>query len=236
MLNKVTITGADDSIKPVNLVDLSQEYPFVEWGLLLSRSNEGNPRFPSRGWLRELVHKETFHGVPMQLSAHVCGGWCRDIVLNNLFTIIQDRPEYMAMFQRVQLNFSPYDASRSFVETLKEHYPHKQWIFQVGQKNRDDLLRYAHSQGVNVACLFDRSGGKGKLPRTWPQPVDGIYAGYAGGLGPDTLEEQIPKILEAAGGKPFWIDMESRVRSNDDKYFDLDKVRTCLEIAKKWVE
>ena len=34
----VTITGADDSIQPSQLLDLQKEFPFVEWGILLSRN------------------------------------------------------------------------------------------------------------------------------------------------------------------------------------------------------
>lgn len=33
----------------------------------------------------------------------------------------------------------------------------------------------------------------------------------------------------------IWIDMETRVRSNNDATFDLTKVRRCLEIAAPFV-
>jgi hypothetical protein len=107
----------------------------------------------------------------------------------------------------------------------------------------------------NCYGLFDVSGGAGILPDGWPQPIhidiepgefgEGIeywrYSGYAGGLGPGNLAEQIPKIIEASGGTEFtnegriWLDMESRVRSDDDRQFDLQKVRRCLEIAGPYV-
>jgi hypothetical protein len=90
------------------------------------------------------------------------------------------------------------------------------------------------------------------LPKAWPNPIylkstesgqvlnRWDYHGYAGGLGPDNLEEQIPRILEAASYKGFskeiqegdiWIDMETKVRSDQDRQFDLEKVEHCLEIA-----
>jgi hypothetical protein len=98
--------------------------------------------------------------------------------------------------------------------------------------------------------------GAGILPREWPKPIyldvhpgdDGCgvqqhrYHGYAGGLGPDNLAEQIPLILAAAAGNEhtaegrIWIDMETRVRSSDDRTFDLAKVRRCLEIAAPYVK
>jgi phosphoribosylanthranilate isomerase len=62
-----------------------------------------------------------------------------------------------------------------------------------------------------------------------------MYHGYAGGLGPDNLAHEIPRIAKAAGDARVWLDMESGVRSNNDKQFDLDKVLQCLEIAKPFV-
>jgi hypothetical protein len=36
-LKTVTITGADDAVDPEELLQIQQRYPFVEWGILLSR-------------------------------------------------------------------------------------------------------------------------------------------------------------------------------------------------------
>jgi hypothetical protein len=70
------------------------------------------------------------------------------------------------------------------------------------------------------------------VPSTWPAPIPGVdYHGYAGGLGPKTLPVELPRIAAAAGAARTWIDMESRVRSADDKLLDLHKVRACLAFA-----
>ena len=50
MLTRVTITGADDAVDPGALVALSAEFPFVEWGILFSKSREGEARYPSAEW------------------------------------------------------------------------------------------------------------------------------------------------------------------------------------------
>ena len=36
ILNKVTVTGADDSIDINKMFDIQEKYPFGEWGILLS--------------------------------------------------------------------------------------------------------------------------------------------------------------------------------------------------------
>lgn len=235
-INKVTITGADNSIRPEELLPLSEQYPFVEWAILVSNTKADNPRYPTRSWIDELANLGKSHN--LQLAGHICGEWVRDLVIHRKPTVFEERPEFLEYFPRIQLNFSPYHAAQLFLDLLK---PYKnQFIFQVGSKGKGEkvaLLNLGLSMGLDLAVLFDRSGGKGILPTSWPEPLDLFYCGYAGGLGPDSLEEQIPKILEKLdSNQPAWIDMESRVRSDDDSLFDLEKVRSCLEICSKWVQ
>jgi hypothetical protein len=54
-ITKVTVTGADDSVHPHQLVTLAEEFPFVEFGILLSRNSMGRTRFPSRAWLVNML-------------------------------------------------------------------------------------------------------------------------------------------------------------------------------------
>ena len=234
MIDRVAITGADDSIRPEELLPLSEEFPFVEWAILLSDNKEGNFRFPSRQWMEELFVLGKKHN--LKLAGHVCGAWVRNLVVKKDPAVFVNRPEFIENFPRIQLNFSPYDAAQLFLDVLK---PYKnQFIFQVGSKGKGDkitLLNLGRNMGLDLAVLFDRSGGKGVVPATWPDPIDPFYLGYAGGLGPDSLAEQLPKIMESAGERTIWIDMESRVRSEDDAKFDLSKVRTCLEICRSWL-
>jgi hypothetical protein len=51
--------------------------------------------------------------------------------------------------------------------------------------------------------------------------------GYAGGLGPQSLAEALPRIEAAAGQGPFWMDMESALREEQDR-FDIHRRRTAL--------
>ncbi len=105
LLNRVTITGADDSVYPETLLQLSRIYPFAEWGILMSRSNEGSPRFPTQIWINELIRaidKPSPLNIP--LSAHICGYWVRDICRGGL-DLYYARKEMLRHFTRMQLNF-----------------------------------------------------------------------------------------------------------------------------------
>lgn len=51
-------------------------------------------------------------------------------------------------------------------------------------------------------------------------------------LQPDNLGDEIPKIAAKAWpALNYWIDMETKVRTDDGTEFDLARVSTCLEIA-----
>lgn len=77
MIKTITVTGADDSVKDLNeLVRMSEKFPKIEWGILLSKNNVGSPRFPSSEWIFDLAY--FYHNNPWLLSQlplirKVCG-------------------------------------------------------------------------------------------------------------------------------------------------------------------
>jgi len=268
-LDRVTVTGADDSVSAKDLVDISRDFPFVEWGILCSERHMGGTRFPSRGWLDGL--RDVLSANPqVGASCHLCGRWVRDLVFCGSTGFLDGiGKDLFGLFQRVQLNFhaEPHGWNAGMFGATMKSFPGKQWVFQMDGEN-DYILDEALDKEVNAVPLFDTSGGAGALPQSWPKPlfrsaspvfspggpwrfsprviwardipasvpVLPLYCGYAGGLGPDSLASQLPLIAEAAGDARIWIDMERRVRSEDDSQFMLDKVRKCLEIAVLFVE
>lgn len=245
-LERVTITGADDSISADSLAALSADFPFVEWGILVSASNVNTPRYPSPKWMARLC--DWSMQVNFNIAVHVQGRWLRKLLLGDKEELINGGGKLLKLAQRVQLNFHggavDYDESKFLMELMA--FPQmrsaKQFIFQVdgcqGGVILEKLRRYGH--GLDLAPFYDTSHGAGVLPNAWPDAEPGLLAlrpdlqvGYAGGLGPDNLAEQIPLIAKAAGDCRFWIDMETKVRSRD--YFDLDKVHEALEACKPFV-
>lgn len=214
-LDRVTMTGADDSIEPEQLVELSNEFPFVEWGILLSASRFGGNRFPSREWLERLY--EVLRQTPaMAVSFHVCGQWVREICGGNWTPLFVNIGPILHYGKRVQLNFHAYQhlLAPRFVEAIKERCTEHGWqvIFQCVAVT-DRLVSVVRGAGLDVVPLYDKSGGTGVVPNNWPKAIGGVYSGYAGGLGPDNLASELPVIAEAAGDERFWIDMETKIRT-----------------------
>ena len=154
---------------------------------------------------------------------------------------LEKYPKLWERASRVQLNVhSLVQVSwpkRMFLQMRS--LPHIQWIFQMDGTSNEEFFFKALEEGIQVAPLFDKSAGAGLLPGVWPRAQFQeygklIYHGYAGGLGPDNLQTQLPLILEASLIAPFWIDMEGQIRTNG--ILDLVKVERVLEICKKWME
>lgn len=238
MITKVTITGADDSIQPADLLNLSRRYPFVEWGILLSRNYSttvGAYRFPSPEWIMSLYSMYQQHNEELQLSGHICGGWVKRILLGD-DAFLGEMDYIWSMFSRIQLNThaQPHGTHPDKCAQILKRLP-SEIIFQIDDENNWLLDTLAKPFDLNFSALFDLSHGAGVLPAGWPDPIPGVRCGYAGGLGPDNLKGQIEAIEAKAGVKAIWIDMETRVRSNNDKQFDLGLVEQCLKIAEPFV-
>lgn len=226
MITTLTISGADDLVKHSDLLAISRKYPFVEWGILLSKKRAGSPRYPTVDWIKELLNYPD-----LNLSGHLCGSYAEDIVYKGNFDHF--RPEWN-VFKRFQLNFnSESPPTIDFTECLN-CVKEKQLIFQIRGCNRE-YLDLCLKQGRDVNALFDDSGGTGISPESWPEVIPGLFCGYAGGLGPENLEQEIPKILVASKGEKISVDMESKVRDDFDN-FDLEKVEKCPVIVQKFMK
>lgn len=245
-LDRVTITGADDDTSPLDIMELSKKHPFVERGILVSENNAGNRRFPSRAWrerFQELVFLSMRRdpALKVQLCAHLCGKFVRDLLRGN-------DTLYMAWyigFQRVQLNFhgekvGSYDPV-AFTNALKR-YPGIQWIFQIDGKHGLQYFKNAVEADVDAVPLYDTSGGLGELinlDNVEPLlrgdiPYDTIYHGFAGGLSPENVAEQIRAIEERFSWSScsYWIDVETYVRGRTEDVLDMKRVEAFIEAAR----
>lgn len=225
-LKLVTMTGADDSVTAAEMISISKAFPHVEWGILFGSvgGSTGATRFPSNKWLAKELPK--LGKAKVNLSAHLCGPYVRQLVVNGDFLWKYVYSELADYFQRIQINF--HGGYHKFHQAFKYRIAGEpyQFMLQVDGVNDGQIAKLVKSG--HVKQLFDLSSGAGTLPENgWPDPNG--YCGYAGGLGPDNITAQLPLIAAAAGPQTYWIDMETRIRSFKDKLFDFDKVVSVLE-------
>ena len=258
----VTLTGADNNTDIRDMIDLSLKYPFVEWGILFSQSKSGVPRYPTDEWVEELaeaaIQAVCEHGACVNMSAHLCGKWVDDAFRTGRITFL-NRELMDESFDRVQLN--------CYKEKLKKAFESDLLWEAIDLAHRPVILGGNYTPEIKqmvdgtfllhreIYPLFDASGGHGNLPQKWPEPflceaqdddrAPVIFCGYAGGLGPENITEEIDLIAEAVGeGRGIsadgmtddiniWIDMETKLRSMDD--FDLEKCEQVLKAVEPWV-
>lgn len=236
-LKSVTVTGADDSVAPDDLLVLAKEYPYAEFGLLLSRNSMGRTRFPSAAWLRDAV---ATIGGRVQCSGHLCGSWVREILLGRWpkWDFFEIDEILLGLFDRWQINTHgiphEYDWPK-FRSILRELTAAGQEVIFQYDKANTEILRLAVDEGFRVSALYDLSHGAGIVPDRWEKPAVSCYTGYAGGLSPTNVEEHLPQIARIAEGAPAWIDAETHLRSEDGRTFDRTKVAAFLGAAREWV-
>lgn len=227
MLTGVTLTGADDTVSPDGLAELQFEFTFAEFGILIG-THSGHPRFPRMPWVDSLRNRN------LRLAMHLCGTPLREFLDSGELRWRERR--IVDIFQRVQLNFHgrppanpDADHLAAQLSTWSAEHPDVELIIQLDGVN-DSLLDRLVTSGVRASGLYDRSHGSGRKPNHWPPPNPKWDVGYAGGLGPETIFTDLCNIKAVTAGQRFWIDMESRLRTQDGQheYFDLRKCTSVL--------
>lgn len=221
-INKVTLTGPDNKTSFNQLLNLQQLFPFVEWGILFSKSKEGQQRYPTQD------HIENEFTGPLKLSAHFCGWYAKEVLENQNFDLITRLSD---QFKRVQLNYNFKNSTGwNLVELLKYAEQHKgiEIILQYNQSNKETLDKFhINNLPSNFHFLYDSSGGRGNKIKTIEDPIGSFYTGYSGGLDTENIDDICVQILTHRNPLKVWIDMESGIRTNDE--FDIDKARIILE-------
>ncbi len=233
--DRVAIAGVDESVRPEELLWLSEEYPFVEWSVLYGKKVQPLNRFPSPEWIAELVRLSD-GGRKMNLSLHLCSSSVNVVFRGDRSAVATIR-ELLPAFRRIQLNVT-YKKEQQYLPMLPNNIrelrdPHQIIVQLNGVPLNVEVGAMLEAAGIDVAYLHDMSGGRGKTPEEWLPPV-GKYTGYAGGLTPENLREQIPRIAAAAKNHLIYLDLESGVRTPDD-LFDLSRAEEVLNIAKEYV-
>lgn len=207
----VTFTGLDAATDVARLRHLQSLYP-VEWGVLFSPKRQGHDRYP------DLASIRGFAGQGLRLAAHVCGAGASSILDDGRFDVLESLPH--GMFVRIQVNTARKDPETHEASAFARWVGARQAILQCRGS--------AFPQDATVDWLYDVSGGVGREPTSWAVAADtSAFVGYAGGLGPDNVASALESISRHhPEGKPFWIDMETRIRTDD--ILDLDKCEAVL--------
>lgn len=220
-LTRVTITGADDDVNINDLSVLSQRFPFVEWGILISQSQEGAPRYPSLEWRTYL------HPIFNKCSYHLCGYYARRVLSGASIHRWYCPP-------RMQLNgFGDFILPGLVVA---EASPEVEFILQCPDRGAWQRALALGDSLSNVVPFWDQSGGTGQswhldewrhISQSTAKPC-----GFGGGINELNVEDTIAALCTGVGAAR-WIDIETGARTGDK--FDLGKVERILKLAEPFI-
>jgi hypothetical protein len=226
MLKACTLTGVDEKTSFDWIRSVSGSYPFAEFGILYSMTpDDKDDRYPSREFIDHFAN--AMEGSGVHTALHICGRAVAAFVAGD-----EDVRALAARFGRVQINFnasrSPFtvdDLARAIATVghpvITQHFP-------------SNAVVSTSIKAPNHHVLFDASGGNGRRGDGWPDRIGGKYMGYAGGFGPETIEVDTMGSELHANGEDYWIDMESRIRT--DGWLDPEKCLSVLERVEPWTK
>lgn len=226
-LKYCAISGVDDAVRIRDLSKLAKRFPFMEVGILWYPEHAGESRYPTREWINRFV--KDYKG--QHAAIHLCGSALADFASGDADTV-----KLATQFKRVQLNLRFEHAGdhinpSDLVEQIKK-YPDTEFVIQYGQDQKALLALF--TDVPNVSVFHDVSAGAGRVAREYLPPVEGRFTGYAGGLGPHNLAEEIKRIQKIAPGHTTWVDAETNLRSEND-VFDISKASQFLAVAETFV-
>lgn len=227
MLKYLTLTGIDVRCNISELKDLQEQYPRLEYGVLLSKSRiekADNNRYPNLETIKSFVDGG------LKVSCHVCGSLARKTMQSGKFDMLQEfLGELYPAFQRFQFNINGCKCSAIF-----RYIGEAPIIIQTGTPESKLFYQSMHvcDTAGKVQALVDASGGTGKFSGYFEEmPKADEFWGFAGGLGVDNLSRILIYLNNKLEDKEFWVDMESSVRTDD--WFDMSIARKLCEIAFK---
>ena len=204
MLSTVSILGVDDSISSRDLEEISNLYPFVEWGINLHSSIEPQATYPSEEWLEELSSAKT----PLHVRGVLHGRWESDMLDGNL-SLKTEQPKLWDMLSRIQVDIRK--GPKNIIESL-QLIPDKEVVLRARMPNK--------------AITGARLDAHHLLPRnrlfTYPE-----YCGYA--LSDKDVELITrPDVLPAS---KCWISVDGFRKHNGS--MDLLKVEKFLDTVEE---
>ncbi|EKX49198.1 hypothetical protein GUITHDRAFT_105274 [Guillardia theta CCMP2712] len=191
-LRCVGFCGIDDSVDPRLLAAISESYPWVE--------------FASLEWVDDL--KFFAEHAKMRLAGHLCSKYVLDLMKGKGFKRFQLNP---TKANNVDSSKLTAEMAKNLVKVAADH---EDIEFIVQRSTHPQDLMVNGSCPTNVSFLFDESKGRGAVSSQYsPPPPPAVSFGYAGGLGPANIREELKKMEAAAQGRNIWIDMESSLRT-----------------------
>lgn len=239
-LNRIVLSGANEYTDAEALISLCGKLSFVEIGIQVSGDKAffGSARY---WWIHTLVH---YSSPKIPLALHLNKNWVEDFCTGKLPPELETFLKFRhhngkPVFERIQLNFKigreKTPDMDTLLATMRRYQPGHKFILSYNDSNKE-FIRQIYKSGFAIdALLHDSSFGEGISPAQRAAPVFAdVYQGYAGGLSPDNVTDELDKINAVVPrGKCFFIDAEGKLKG-EDGHLSLAKCEKFVSKASFW--
>ena len=232
---RVSCCGANERLSVEQVLGFLSMNPKAELGVGVSaeKFRYNSPRFL---WVKDIM---TLRDKSMgSLALHVNGSWSAVIVDKGLMPteiieiLLASKNEV-----RIQLNTvgSGYNMNKmdpmalAKVIKLYARERHAKFIIPYNSKS-DKYIEGLKKYTSHFDVLYDESFGYGVKTDNYQSLFADQLQGYAGGLSPDNVQEEIRKIRKCNPDK-VWIDAEGQLRKEDGSVLDLKKAQSFVTRA-----
>lgn len=242
-LRYITCSDPREDISVQSILNFASKYPMSELGI---QAHYG-PMSQNHGrniWFNKIIDLSKDMITPPNLALHVnylwCDYMCEGIIPEELSKWIYATNIHTGqpVIKRIQLNIgdSTFTFNTPKLANLIKDHSKQEFIFPYNEHNAPKIEKLKET-GAKFSLLFDGSYGAGISPDKWNKPVyEDIPNGYAGGLGPDNVSENLDKINEILPNDYVtWIDAEGRLRDKSTTHsFTLELAEKYIQNAIKW--
>ena len=241
-LRFITCSDPRENLSPISVVDLLRSSPLAELGVQAhpSAMMHGKPRYV---WLQKVCEIAKDSRMPVNIALHVNYKWCdeicRGVVPQEIKTFLKHKNSYtfQPVVSRIQLNIGDYTHDFDAEKLARVIKGWKKFeVILPYNKYTQPQIEELKKTGAQFSLLFDGSYGAGVAPKDWQAPVySDIAFGYAGGLSPFNVRENLDKIAALVPADyDTWIDAEGRLRDITTGAMDIGLAREYLNNALAW--
>lgn len=243
-LRYITCSDIRENASVDKVIELLQISSKVEIGIQAHRPtmNKGMPRHM---WLENLLSLSDCFSQPLNIAIHINHAWCSDfcdgIIPEELQELLDRKHKGTGkpIIKRWQLNLGDATSIPCADKTSKiiKNYRQNEFVFPYNNnKKLQEFISRLDRKGVNFSLLYDSSYGAGISPESWNSPVYMNHPqGYAGGLSPENVSENLDKIAKVAGSRTdIWIDAEGKLKIPGTKTFDIQRAKQYINAALNW--
>lgn len=245
------------NIRYITCSDLREDIPhsiaidLLRMGLNVELGIQAHPSAMSHGmprntWLNGLLDISKKLPDPLNIAIHVNYQWCSLMCDGYLppeiaeWFYIEDPKTKKPLIKRWQLNIG--DGTNIFnahnLSKIIKNHPNREFILPVNNRPAvQTAVQELNDTGAQFSLLYDSSYGVGKSPDTWLPPAYPNHAqGYAGGLGPENITENLEKIsAQLPDDYTTWIDAEGKLMIPGTRQFDINRARGYVNGALNWM-